>query len=620
MASQDRIPDRLGPYRLRERLGEGGMGAVYLARDRERRMVAVKVLHSRVAEEPNARRRLAREVEAMRRVRSPFVAEVLDADVTGKFPYIVTRYVPGHTLDDVVRRQGPLPGWALERLARGLSQALAAVHAAGVVHRDLKPGNVMLHDGDPVVIDFGIAHTGDATRLTQTGMFMGTPGYLAPEVIEGQPSTEASDIHSWGATIAFAATGRPPFGSGSFENIFYRIVQGNADIAGLPGPLAQLVSAALSRDPRSRPTAAALCAQCASPGLAAGPPVLHGATTQAPGYGNGVAYGSAGAAAAAAGGAVYAPGTGYAPGAGSAGGAGYGAGAVPARNGSPQAIRPGEFADLLPPVQYAPAGAARARPAAAAPYGAVQGGAVQGGGYAAPPAGAMRPDAPAPPAGGAQGAQRPRPSRLLGLATMVIAIAVSVMLPIAGTIGALAVITLLRAGDRASSALTVRRSVRGPSTADILIGVVTAPWAIARSLLTTVLILPVAALVAAAALVVTLIMTTADSLPLAGSYAAGAAVAFYATGPGSGGARREMDRLFGAVARTRGAAAIVTLAMCCLAAAAIATAAAQPPLYWPSLTGVLPHLPNVSNVLHLPHLAHGLPHLPHFGVGRSRLG
>ena len=298
MAAQDRIPDRLGPYRLRERIGEGGMGAVYLARDRERRMVAVKVLHSRVAEEPNARRRLAREVEVMRRVRSPYVAEVLDADVTGKFPYIVTRYVPGHTLDDVVRQQGPLPPWALERLARGLAQALVAVHAAGVVHRDLKPGNVMLHDGDPVVIDFGIAHTGDATRLTQTGMFMGTPGFLAPEVIEGQPSSQASDVHSWGATIAYAATGRPPFGSGSFENIFYRIVQGNADLAGIPGPLAQLVSAALSRDPRSRPTAAWLTAQCASPGLAEGPPVLRGATTQAPVPGNGVAYGAPGAAAA----------------------------------------------------------------------------------------------------------------------------------------------------------------------------------------------------------------------------------------------------------------------------------------------------------------------------------
>ena len=273
---------------------------------------------------------------------------------------------------------------------------------------------------------------------------------------------------------------------------------------------------------------------------------------------------------------------------------------------------------MLPPVQYAPA-AARARPAAAAPYGAVQGGAVQGGGYAAPPASAVRPAVPGPQAGSAQGAQRARPSRLLGLATMVIAIAVSMMLPVAGTIGALAVITLLRAGDRASSALTVRRSVRGPSAADILIGVVTAPWAIARSLLTTVLILPVAALVAMAALVVTLIMTSANSLPLAGSYAAGAAVAFYATGPGSAGPRREMNRLFGAVARTRASAAIVTLAMCCLAAAAIATAAAQPPLYWPSLSGVLPHLPNISIVLHLPHVA-DLPHLPHFGVGRSRLG
>ena len=192
---------------------------------------------------------------------------------------------------------------------------------------------------------------------------------------------------------------------------------------------------------------------------------------------------------------------------------------------------------MLPPVQYAPA-SARARPAAAAPYGAVQGGAVQGGavqggGYAAAPASAGRPGVVGPQAGSAQGAQRVRPSRLLGLATMVIAIAVSVMLPVAGTIGALAVITLLRAGDRASNALTARRSVRGPSAADILIGVVTAPWAIARSLLTTVLILPVAALVAMAALVVTLIMTSANSLPLAGSYAAGAAVAFYATGPGS---------------------------------------------------------------------------------------
>ena len=583
MAAQDRIPDRLGPYRLRERIGEGGMGAVYLSRDRERRMVAVKVLHSRVAEEPNARRRLAREVEAMRRVRSPYVAEVLDADVTGKFPYIVTRYVPGHTLDDVLRQQGPLPPWALERLARGLAQALVAVHAAGVVHRDLKPGNVMLHDGDPVVIDFGIAHTGDATRLTQTGMFMGTPGYLAPEVIEGQPSSQASDIHSWGATVAFAATGRPPFGSGSFENIFYRIVQGSADLAGIPGPLAQMVSAALSRDPRSRPTAAWLTAQCAAPGLAGGPPVLRGATTQAPAYGSGIAYGVRGA---------------YAP----------------RPLGAPQPIRAADYADLLPPVRYAPAaaGAAQAGPAAAAPYGS-----IQGAGYPAAPGragdtGALRPAPPTPQAGSDRRAQ---PSRLLGLATVVIAIAVSVMLPIAGTIGALLVITLLGAGDRAQSALTVRRSVRGPSAADVLVGVVTAPWAIARSVLTLALLAPLAALVAAVTFMATLIMSPTGSVPLAGAYAAGAAVAFYGIGPASARPRRQMNRVFRAVARTRESSAVVTLVMFCLAAAAVAAAWSQPPLYWPSLSGVLPHLPAVDNLLHLPHFT-----LPHFGVGPSRLG
>jgi hypothetical protein len=603
MAAHDRIPDRLGPYRLRERIGEGGMGAVYLARDRDRRMVAVKVLHSRVAEEPNARRRLAREVEAMRRVHSPFVAEVLDADVTGKFPYIVTRYVPGHTLDDVVRQQGPLPPWALERLASGLARALVAVHAAGVVHRDLKPGNVMLHDGEPVVIDFGIAHTGDATKLTQTGMFMGTPGYLAPEVIEGQPSSEASDVHSWGATVAFAATGRPPFGSGSFETIFYRIVQGNADIAGVPGPLAELVSAALSRDPRRRPTAAWLGARCASPGLASGPPVLRGATTQAPG--GAVAYGAPGAQAAAYGGAAY--------GAGGHGGAGTlsAAGAAPSGAQARAPFRPAEYADLLPPVQYQPAGGgARVRPAAAAPYGAVPGSGP------APARGAPTPPArPAPATPQAGSAERARPPGLVSAALMVVAIAVSVMLPVAGTIGALAVITLLRAGDRAQSALTVRRSARGPSAADFLVGVVAAPWAIARSLLTLVLLAPVAALFAAVVFVGTIVFTSTNSAAMAGGYAAGAAVACYGLGPGSAAPRRQLNRIFGAVARTKGPVAVLTLVMACLAIAAVATAASQPPLYWPSLSGVLPHLPSVSSLLKLPHVT-----LPHFGVGRSRLG
>ena len=234
MTPAEHTPGRLGPYRLLDRIGEGGMGVVYLGRDPEQRSVAVKVLRPAVAGDPNARRRLAREVETMRRVRSPYVAEVLDTDVTSETPYIVTRYVPGRTLDEVVTQEGPLSGSRLIRLAAGLADALAAIHAAGVVHRDLKPGNVMMMNGDPVVIDFGIAQALDSTRLTMTGMFMGTPGYLSPEVIEGQNSTSFSDVHAWGATVAFAATGRPPFGSGSYETIFYRIVNGKPDLSGVP--------------------------------------------------------------------------------------------------------------------------------------------------------------------------------------------------------------------------------------------------------------------------------------------------------------------------------------------------------------------------------------------------
>src|ERR1700739_623246 len=220
MPATDRLPGTLGPYRLQDRLGEGGMGVVHLAHDPQGTLVAVKVLHPATTESATARLRLAREVETMRRVHSPFVAEVLDADVTGEYPYIVTRYVPGPTLDEMVRDRGPLAAQGLRRLAYGMAEALTAIHAAGVVHRDLKPGNVMLTDDRPIVIDFGIAQAGDATRLTQTGLVMGTPGYLAPEVIEGRPSSPASDVHSWGATMAFAAIGRTPYPGDSYEQIF----------------------------------------------------------------------------------------------------------------------------------------------------------------------------------------------------------------------------------------------------------------------------------------------------------------------------------------------------------------------------------------------------------------
>src|SRR5579863_5682266 len=264
MPATERLPASLGPYRLQDRLGEGGMGVVHLALDPEGQQVAIKVLAAAKvlgSDDTNARRRLAREVDTMRLVRNPFVAEVLDADLTGGFPYIVTRYVRGPTLDQMVRERGRLSSQGLRRLAYGTAEALAAIHAAGVVHRDLKPGNVMLAEDRPVVIDFGIAQAGDATRLTQTGLVMGTPGYLAPEVIEGRPSSPASDVHSWGATMAFAATGRTPYPGDSYEQIFFRIVSGQPDLDGVPAAMLPLVSAALDKDPARRPAATWLSTQ-----------------------------------------------------------------------------------------------------------------------------------------------------------------------------------------------------------------------------------------------------------------------------------------------------------------------------------------------------------------------
>ena len=269
----------------------------------------------------------------MRRVRSPYVAEVLDADVTGEYPYIVTRFVAGPTLDEMVRGRGPLSGQGLRRLAYGMAEALTAIHAAGVVHRDLKPGNVMLTDDRPIVIDFGIAQTGDATRLTQTGLVMGTPGYLAPEVIEGQPSSPASDIHSWGSTMAFAATGHLPFGGGSYETIFYRIVSGRADLTGVPAPLVPLISAALARDPSHRPSASWLSAQASALDMSAASPAPTAVYTGSP----------------------FPPSESrapYAP-AAPAPAVSYAAPQAPEAPQAPkQAAR--DVADLLPPVNYAP--------------------------------------------------------------------------------------------------------------------------------------------------------------------------------------------------------------------------------------------------------------------------
>lgn len=229
------------------------MGVVYRALGPDGGPVAVKVLRPHVAGDREGRARFAREVRAMRRVHGPHVAEVLDADVTAEMPYVVTRYVDGPPLYRVVADDGPLNERALVRLGTGLADALQAIHRAGVVHRDLKPGNVLMLGGEPVVIDFGIAQVADESRLTSTGMLIGTPGYLAPEVVEGRPASWASDVHSWGATVAYAATGRPPFGRGAFEAVIYRVFSGNADLDGVPQRLLPVLRAALHRDPQRRP-------------------------------------------------------------------------------------------------------------------------------------------------------------------------------------------------------------------------------------------------------------------------------------------------------------------------------------------------------------------------------
>ena len=247
---------KLGPYRLVQQLGEGGMGVVHLGLDKNGRAVAIKVLRAHVAHDPVARARLSREVETLSRIDDPGVAPFLDADIDGERPYLVTRYVPGPSLDEVVESEGPLRGVDLRRLGQGLAQSLEAIHAADVIHRDLKPGNVLLLDGEPVLIDFGIAHIAHDVRLTSTGLVMGTPGYLAPEVVEGSPVTQATDWWGWAATVAYGASGRPPFGRGPMDLVLARVTRGEADLTGVDPLLAPLLAAALTPDAGARPEVA----------------------------------------------------------------------------------------------------------------------------------------------------------------------------------------------------------------------------------------------------------------------------------------------------------------------------------------------------------------------------
>ena len=241
------------------------MGVVHLAQRPGGPRVALKVLRPHVVGDDETRARLAREVSSLSRIRSSRVAEIVDADPWGDIPYVATRYVPGLSLHDEVDESGPILGDDLHWVARCLAEALTAVHAVGVLHRDIKPSNVLMEGRTPILIDFGLARVAEDPKITHTGWLLGTPGYLAPEILYGDDATTASDVHSWAATVAFAGLGRAPFGRGPAMAIMDRVRRGQHDLAGLDDPLRDVLLAALDPDPRRRPTLPDLVAWLTDP-------------------------------------------------------------------------------------------------------------------------------------------------------------------------------------------------------------------------------------------------------------------------------------------------------------------------------------------------------------------
>ncbi|SEF79531.1 Serine/threonine protein kinase [Thermomonospora echinospora] len=609
--------DRIGHYRLLRTLGEGGMGVVHLAADPEGRKVAIKVLRPGVAGDATALRRLAREVDSMRRVHSPHVAEILDADVTARQPYIVTQYVPGRTLEEIVEDSegGPLYGPALQRLAVGLASALSAIHGAGIIHRDLKPGNVMLLDGEPIVIDFGIAQGADATRLTATGMVIGTPGYLAPEIIEGEDAGAPSDVHAWAGTVAFAATGRPPFGAGSFESIFYRIMQGQPDLDGVPEALLPLVRAAMARNPAERPTAVKLVqlarrihleatitdqtrvdsfrrpsapippaepATVTDPAATAVEPPAPERLDQA--------------------GQFYMPapppphqGTSHRPAPLSATPP-PSPPPSPAPSPAPPLAQPEDFKGLLPPAAPPPAPPPAPgpydQPYEQGPYGPYNRPQQpteprrgrrdpQQRGLAPPPYDpyappAQRPTAerrPAVPDAPATSTDRPpKPYgwyRFLSFTVLAALLGFAYTAPVLAVLVAVGGVLLLRMGDRAAKGMESRRTRRGPRSGDVMGAVVRAPLGLPGAVMVTALLSSIALFTGFVLLVVLMVAMPELSAARAVAYSVMAVIGLLCLAPGSGAPRRQLVRIWGAVVPRREAAVPVALALGLFAAVLI---------------------------------------------------
>jgi eukaryotic-like serine/threonine-protein kinase len=260
---QPEDPREIGPYKLLGQLGSGGMGQVFLGMSAGGRPIAVKIIRTELASDPDFRARFRREVAAAQKVSGLFTALVVDADLDGPMPWLATAYVAGPSLTETVRGHGPLPVRSLLGLAAGLAEGLHAIHHAGVVHRDLKPSNVLLAEDGPRVIDFGISEAAEASAAAAAGenVMIGSPGYMSPEQVLAYDIGPASDMFSLGAVLTFAATGQGPFGSGSSGALMYRLVNMAATLDDVPAELRPLVGRCLAKHPGDRPTASELLAE-----------------------------------------------------------------------------------------------------------------------------------------------------------------------------------------------------------------------------------------------------------------------------------------------------------------------------------------------------------------------